>query len=314
MRLWQASLKGLPTAGAWAMVRPVSRRGSRSIGTALAIAAALAVSPGAAASVHTSGGIKYVTKSVHVKGGARATRVAMCPKHTHVLGGGERNALGYGSIVLNQTFPADSGDRGSRPDDGWKVRVRNQKSTKAALKVEAICGKTKVRYTQRRFVAHASAETGQVDGSCPTGTHAYSGGVGAARKSPIVLNSTFPSSPSATGATHWGAYVDNPSTTDDPNATLYAVCGKSTPHVVTLTANSIPPHTEAKLVPSCPPGRRAYGGGLSTSAGFGGLAINTLSPSPPTGAHGLAWKALFDMTTNLSLQTKVYAVCGRKLN
>jgi hypothetical protein len=44
----------------------------------MAIAAALAVSPGAAASVHTSAGIKYVTKGFHVKGSSRATGVARC--------------------------------------------------------------------------------------------------------------------------------------------------------------------------------------------------------------------------------------------
>jgi hypothetical protein len=278
----------------------------------MAIAAALAVSPGAAASVHTSAGIKYVTKGFHVKGSSRATGVARCPKRTHVLGGGERSAGGYGSIVLNQTSPQDSGDRGSQPDDGWKVRVRNQKSTKATVKVNAICGKVKVRYTRVRFVAQASAETGQVTASCPNGTHAYSGGVGAGRKSPISLNSTFPS-PNTTGATDWGAYVDNPSTTGEPNATIYAVCGKSTPHVVTLTASSITPHSQAQLVPACPANRRAYGGGLATTAGYQALAINTLSPSPAAGPPGRAWKAVFDMTTSLSLETVVSAVCGRKL-
>ena len=279
----------------------------------MAIAAALAVSPGAVASVHKSAGISYVTKRFHVKGSARATGVARCPKRTHVLGGGERSAGGYGSIVLNQTFPLDSGDRGTQPDDGWKVRVGNQKSTKATVKVNAICGKVKVRYTRVRFVAQASGETGQVSASCPNGTHAYSGGVGAGRKSPIFLNSTFPASPDTTGATDWGAYVDNPSTTSEPNATIYAVCGKSTPHIVTLTASSITPHSQAKLVPSCPASRRAYGGGLATTAGFQSLAVNTLSPSPAAGPPGRAWKAVFDMTTNLSLETVVYAVCGRKL-
>jgi hypothetical protein len=283
------------------------------IGALVAIAATLALAPGAGATVHSSGGIKYVTKAIEVKGNAQATGVASCPKHTHVLGGGERNTGGYGSIRLNQTFPRDSHDPGTKPDDGWKVRVHNAKAKKLTVRVRAICGKTKVRYTLHRFVAPASTESNEVNSQCPSGTHAYSGGVGAASKSPIFLNSTFPEGP--TGATSWGAYVDNPSSAADPNVTVYAVCGNSTPKIVSAMVSNIPAHSEAKLVASCPAHMHAYGGGVGTSAGYLNAAINTLSPSPSTGPPGRGWKAGLDITGNLSsLFATTYVVCGKKLN
>jgi hypothetical protein len=279
------------------------------MGVAMVAAVTLAIAPGAAATVKSAGGIKYVTKAVDVKGKARATGVARCPKHTHVLGGGERNAGGFGSIRLNQTFPKDASDSDSRPDDGWGVRVRNGKSKRLAVKVQAICAKTKVRYVQVRFVAGASTETGEVDASCPPGTHAFSGGVGAPRKSPIYLNSSFPSSPAATGATEWGAYVDNRSATAEQNATIFAVCGASQPAIVTATVQTIPIGTQGGRAPHCPAGRHAIGGGLGTTGGYKDVAINTLGPVTVVGKPGAGWRALVDVTFPFAPQVTVYAVC-----
>ena len=60
------------------------------------------------------------------------------------------------------------------------------------MKAQAICGKTKVKYTAVRFVATASTETGQETANCPAGKFAYSGGFSAPAKSKIYMNSSFP--------------------------------------------------------------------------------------------------------------------------
>jgi hypothetical protein len=279
------------------------------MGVAMVAAVTLAIVPGAAATVKSAGGIKYVTKAVDVKGKARATGVARCPRHTHVLGGGERNTGGFGSIRLNQTFPKDASDPDSRPDDGWGVRVRNGKSKRRTVKVQAICAKTKVSYVQVRFVAPASTESDEVEASCPPGTHAYSGGVGGPRKSPIYPNSSFPASPSGTGATKWGAYVDNRSATAEQNATIFAVCGASQPAVVTATVQAVPIGTQGGRAPHCPSGKHAVGGGLSTTGGYKDVEINTLSPVTVAGKPGAGWRALVDVTFPFAPQVTVYAVC-----
>jgi hypothetical protein len=281
-------------------------------GAAVAVAG-LVAAPGATATVTSAGGVKYVSKRIQVDGKSRATGVADCPRSTHVLGGGELNGGGYGSIKLSQSFPEDSGDGGTKPDDGWEVRVRNGKSHQVPVKVQAICGDTRVQYAKHRFDVPAMTETDERDQSCPANTFAYSGGVGAGPNSRIYLNSTFPVNPSSTGATAWGAYVDNPS--GQTKATVYAVCGKSKPKVVTQVLSGLPLASQSgTTTPPCPAVKHGYGGGLTTTAGYSDLAINSLGPIPVAGAPGREWRALADVIGPFSPSITVYILCGPALS
>jgi hypothetical protein len=284
---------------------PIHRRGARLGGLAALAIASLVAAPGATAAVSSAGGLKYVNKKVEVHGKSRASGVAECPKHTRVLGGGELNGGGYGSIKLAQSFPEG---KGMTPDDGWEVRVRNSKSKRVSVRFQAICGRTRVQYEKHRFNAPAMAESGEQDLDCPSNTFVYSGGVKAASSSSISLNSLFPLS----GDTTWGAYVDNHGA--KTKATLYALCGrKKTVDVSQEIVGNAPGTEGGTTTPPCSAKKHAYGVGLATNAGYGALAITSLGQIPASGKPGREARGLGDVTGPYSVDITVHVVCGPSL-
>jgi len=286
-------------------IAPTRRRGARLVGLAALAIAGLVAAPGATATVSGAGGLKYVDKKIDVHGKSRASGVAECPKRTRVLGGGELNGGGYGSIKLAQSFPEG---KGATPDDGWEVRVRNGKSERVSVRVQAICGRTGVRYEKRRFNAPAMAESDEQDLDCPPNTFVYSGGVKAGASSPISLNSLFP----LNGNTTWGAYVDNHGA--KTSATVYAVCGREKTVDVSQEIVGNAPGTEGgTTTPPCSARKHAYGVGLETNAGYGALAINSLGQIPASGKPGREARGLGDVTGTYSVDITVHVVCGPSL-
>jgi len=288
----------------WISTIRISRRW---LGAVASVAVAgLVATPSATASVTSSGGVKYVTKGIQVDGKSEAAGVAACPKHTHVLGGGELNGGGYGSIKLRQSFPEG---KGTTPDDGWKVRVRNGRSKRVQIKVQAICGGTHVRYEKRRFAVPAHTESAEHDLGCPPGTFVFSGGVSAGSGPSIYLNSLFPRN----GATVWGTYVDNRGAKTE--ATLYALCGKKKTVDVSQEIVGNSPGTQGgTTTPPCSASKHAYGGGLGTTAGFAGLAINSLGEIPASGTPGKEWRGLGDVIGSASADITVHVLCGPALS
>lgn len=274
----------------------------------MGVLVALAIAPASPASTQTAGGIKYVVSKTKAPGG-RSTATARCPRHTRVLGGGEINNAGYGSIILDQSFPFDGGDADHKPDDGWRVRVKNASSGKLAIQVQANCGHTKVSYRKRSFDIGAGEE-GDEYKDCPAGEFAYAGGIGGSAHATFFLNSTFPS-PGGTGSSEWGGYVDAP---QKSTATLYAICGKAEPIIVEATLSSITIGTQGSIDASCPPGRHGYGGGLGTTAGYQDLAINSLAGVSVGGTPGAGWLTSADVIGPYAPDVTVSAVCGKSLN
>jgi hypothetical protein len=268
-------------------------------------ALALALVPTASAATRSAGGLKYVTKKVSVNGSGSVTATASCPKGTRTIGGGERNGAAPGELRISQTFPYDNGDKGSRPDDGWRVRVFHPSSSKLKIRVGAVCGDAKLKYREDEFDIVAAGQTGQVSAHCPTDTFALSGGVEASKGSQIYINSSLPSDPSQTGATAWGAYVDNPGAAT--KATVHVVCGKRKPKIAQTTIPDIGAQTSASL--TCPAGRLPYGGGQDNNGGYLAVRTNSLGPLGTS-----AWLVTIDKFAAYPVNVGTYAVCGRPLN
>jgi hypothetical protein len=280
-------------------------RGSPVAAVALAGALLALMAPAASASTVTAGGIKYVTKRVDTKATSmRTVATAPCPKGTRTIGGGEATGAGFGQITLQQTFPYDDGDKGSKPDDGWRAQVAHDAGTQVRIKVTAVCGDTKVRYRNEKFDVPSGDQVDQ-DTGCPNDMFAFSGGIEAKSSSPIYLNSTFPFTD--TEATAWGSYVDNPGSAT--KATEHVVCGKSKLTSVIVGVDNIGTGTQAIGPADCPPGRFLYGGGQSNNGGYQSLAINTLAPASPT-----AWLAKIDKFAAYTVNMDVFALCGKPLD
>jgi hypothetical protein len=283
----------------------------------LVVAAALAiVVPSASAGVKSAGGVKYVSEGSTVAAKKAATITASCPKGTHVFSGGERNGGGFGSIFIRQTFPFDSGDKNKAPDDGWRVRVKNQAHKKQAVTTEAVCGHTSVSYGKRTINVAAHTGTSEEEVSCPTnGTFAFGGGIRAPKASKLFLNSEFPH-PASTGAAAWGFFAGNPAASA-VNATLYVACGKPAPIVVSQVKNGISVGAQGAAVAKCPSANKhIYGGGVANGVGALFAHINTDGPLPVSGHPDRAWKSSMDVLPGAlggPFQLVTYALCGPHL-
>ncbi len=83
------------------------------------------------------GKVRHVSKTATgVASGTTKSVVARCRPNEHVAGGGGRITGSMTEAHLAATYPVDNGDRGTLPDDGWKVVARN--SSGAAKKVTAV--------------------------------------------------------------------------------------------------------------------------------------------------------------------------------
>ncbi len=231
--------------------------------TITALGAAIVSAP-ASASVTTRGGVHYVRVPVTVKPHSFATRVAACPKHTKVLGGGEDASTGYGTIDLRQTYPADLGDANSTPEDGWGVVVFNQSGSKAPISVVAACGKTKVGYVHKKVHLIGSDVSQEHDVSCPADQYAVSGGV-RGKKQLLYMETTFPYG-STTPDPRWGSYFSSHNEASTPTA--YAVCVHHAPFMAGFGQQDVPKAMDEDGGSAvCPAHTAVYGGGVSTNAG-----------------------------------------------
>lgn len=166
------------------------------------------------------------TKTVEA-GGAAAVKVS-CPAGTQVSGGGFIEADAFQSY-LNSSYPIDGGDRGSRPDDGWKVRVRNSTAGSGKATVEARCVQFDPSYLVGGQFLIPPGVTITTDAACPTGAHVVGGGVrlgGAASEAhPVAMNLADDSTDANTvpdDSLH--VVVGNAPSTDPKPIRMYAVC------------------------------------------------------------------------------------------
>ena len=92
----------------------------------------------------TTASVKYVEKSRSVPATAAATIKAKCPVQRHVAGGG---VDAYAKVIQN-SYPYDSRDKDSKPDDGWKASA--QGADEAEMTVVAACVKAMPSYRSKK--------------------------------------------------------------------------------------------------------------------------------------------------------------------
>ena len=277
----------------------------------LVAAAALAAAAPAPASVIKSGGVSYVTKTVHVEPHHFVRKVVACPKHTHVLGGGAGSNGGFQTDVIQQTYPADLKDKDKTPDDGWGVVVQDTRDKATGASVTAVCGKTKaLQYVSMKEQVTASHTDAEHDVECPTGQFAYSGGVSAPATGALRLESDFTDS-APNGHEIWGAYFQ---ASKALTATSYAVCGTVEPMQAGVTLDNVSAGARNGKNVECPAGTRVYGGGISTNGAYPDVKNNALEPKPPANGGNGSFAGFMDNTATYALDMTITAVCGPKLS
>jgi hypothetical protein len=240
------------------------------IRVAVVLAALLAVglhsaAATAGASVVRSGGLKYVTKVYPPKADAVRTLKAACPRGTHVWGGGHYNDGGFSEALPRHSFPYDNRDRGSAPDDGWKVQVSADAGV--VVSVYATCAERRPRYEQQPVPAAAEFKTpGQVN--CDKGFEAVSGGTKGYQQA--IESASGPGF-----GLYWFFALDNYG--GNRVLTAFAVCVKRD---VTVTSDNdeVLPGTQEGHSVTCPAGLHIVGAGVGVVAPFRDIVIAASRP------------------------------------
>ncbi len=229
--------------------------GFRAIG--LAALALLAVVPIASASVIRSGGYAYVEKTQTLRAGERKALAAPCPGATRVLSGGGYNTGVLDSAVMSHSFPLDTGDRGRKPDEGWRVLWTTK--SRVEITTHAICADMKVEYDQVRRTLDAGAT---LDGGhfCEDKDR-YAVGGGSSGPVRATLTKSY-----RHGGVHRVCGRRQSSRTQAPssNYRVFAVCIKPQPTVASAS-ESLPAGTQQGNSVACPAGTRVVGGGTYSS-------------------------------------------------
>ena len=118
---------------------------------------------------------------------AIVTAKASCPNAASVLGGGLSNQSYVDARIL-ASMPFDDGDKGSKPDDGWRARTFLGASRE--LQVFAICKET-AGVVYRSQTGSATASATSATATCPNGGSATGGGAALSGNAGF-LNSTRP--------------------------------------------------------------------------------------------------------------------------
>jgi hypothetical protein len=125
-----------------------------------------------------SDGLVYRSASSPLGSADTTTVTARCPSGSAVLGGGAQVIDTLDGVFINRSRPFDDGDRNSRPEDGWQVRVFNNAGN-YTLKAWAICtskGTSHVHYRSDTREDITGPGTGDAGARCHDDEVAVGGG------------------------------------------------------------------------------------------------------------------------------------------
>jgi hypothetical protein len=123
------------------------------------------------------GNRSHVTNDKRSRKRGRTTVKVSCPGGKHVLGGGGLASGPFLSQRMVATAPFDSGDRGAKPDDGWRFTVDNLSNRMRKITAHAICAQVGgLTYVSKRFKA-AKRKRKHAEASCPNGEFVIGGGL-----------------------------------------------------------------------------------------------------------------------------------------
>jgi hypothetical protein len=87
--------------------------------------------------------LEYVKEKLKVPANDAKQKFIKCPRKTQVVGGGgTQKGIGAGwGLATDLSIPSDGGDADLKPDDAWRISVRNLEGVKRTVPVMAVCAK-----------------------------------------------------------------------------------------------------------------------------------------------------------------------------
>ncbi len=170
----------------------------------------------------TTAKVKYVEASKQHLAVATGKIKVKCPNRKHVVGGG----VDAGQRFIESTYPFDSKDKGSKPDDGWKATTSGLQA--ATVELTAACSPVEPRYTKETTALSPSTSSAVIP-NCKGDTNLAS--AGARLTGPIQygsLNTMHPRDDADAGSVPGDEVVVNMgndgSNPDSEKLTGWAIC------------------------------------------------------------------------------------------
>ena len=263
---------------------------------------ALAVTPAADAATVKSGGLTYVTERFEPQAGSLETLKAKCPAGTHVWGGGHYNTGTFEQALPRHSYPYDSGDKGTAPDDGWKAQISVIDGVE--VRVHATCAELRPQYEVGSLPVAPMAQ-GSTEIPCAEGFEAVAGGTNGSAE--LVESRNGP-------AFGFGWFVSGDNYTLNPTTMqTFAVCIRR--DVLRFGSNdAVVPRDQEGHITECGPGTRIVGGGVGHIGQTQDIVIAASSPvgSGSSGKDG--WQVYLDNLDNsTTFAFTVTATCVKPL-
>jgi hypothetical protein len=276
---------------------------STSLRPALAVAATLLSTVGAASAQAAVHGLTVVTSDSFIARANAQTRASVaCPRGRVPLGGGAFIAGSNLAIGFASSFPVNQ---------LWIVDVSNPTAGATTFRIRVVCASKPKLYSLSTsvFAPLRAGTVASAFAACPAGSLPLGGGADTSATLPLVdLIASQPTGQS------WRVDELN-GTGVDASVASFTTCGKLKGYVV--SANGPIPlgaHVETRVTAGCPTGTIVVGGGVS-GAPASAITINSSAPNNAFSDPSLPldiWDTEVNNTSGATASATAYAVCARR--
>jgi len=301
--------------------------------------------PAAAVSQAAPGSDTTVVASLlRIPAKATGAGIATCPSGMRAVGGGV-NTLGSAPTIDTPYFvelsgPLDETRSVANTIDGdiaraWYSSIYNGFGSPVDFHVYALCSATSDATVAVKPLTIPPASGASESATCPLGQRAISGGVNSLGPAPTIsmyyrlelsgpLDETgfIANTDDGDIARGWFAYVFNAFANTQNTFRVYALCSQASDATVALKSFTLGTGQRAAAIASCPPGRRALGGGINTLGSaptpfifyyvelFGPLDETGFIASTLDGDVARSWYASIYNAGVPTSEFRVYALCA----
>ena len=269
---------------------------------ALAIAALLLSTFGAASGLAAIHGLTVVTSDSFIARASAQTRASVeCPRGKVPFGGGAFISGSNLAVGLASSFPANR---------LWIVDVSNPTAAATTFRIRVVCASKPKLYSLSvgLFTPLRAGTTTSAFAACPVGSLPLGGGADTSASVPLV--NVVGSQPLGQA---WRVDEFN-GTGMDAAVASFTTCGKLKGYVVAPDGPlSLSPHVETRLTAPCPTGTIAVGGGV-TGSPAAAITVNSSGPnnafSDPARPFDI-WDTEINNASGAAASATAFAVCAK---
>ncbi len=238
---------------------------------------------------------------------------AHCPDGSSVVGGGLLIQGANTATGIHSSYPVDDGDRGHKPDDGWRGVANSRSAGDKKLMVDAVC-------SSRGHFSYELGLAGAPDGDqgggyalCDPGDQVAGGGVELSKgNASLAVAASYPLDIDVNTVPDDGWYGIASNESGSPQTvTTYAICARSGSYQYVAEDGSAPTFGQGAVAAPCPGGTGVVAGGGVTATSTTSVELAQTDPysdgnhSPPDDG----WLTHVNNNAGVPLDFTTFAVC-----